>query len=156
LVEGVRGLDVAKVMEDKLKEFDKMPYFTLYIVDPIGAASDVCREICAEKGIPYINCSLVLTKGLEEVEQRYWGIKAMDILREALPQSPHDVAVLGDIDLLFAPEMDLNIISFLEGLRVCSLFVLWPGYEREGELFYSEPDNPDFCKTRVKPYQLIK
>ncbi|KAF0196952.1 MAG: hypothetical protein FD169_624 [Bacillota bacterium] len=155
-MEGVRGLELSKVIADKLKEFGKSPYYTLYIVDPIGSGADACMELAREKGIPYINCGRVLSDALDDVDQRYWGIKATDVLREVLPQGPHEVAVLADIHLLFTPEMDLNVIQFIEGLRACSLLVLWPGFERDGELFYSEPDNADFCKTKVRPYQLIK
>lgn len=151
--EGV--MELATRLQQKLTEFAKMPYFTLYVVDPVGVGRDACLELAREKGYKYINCNLALSQQLEHVDQRLWCIRATDALRSVLPQEHNEVAILGDIQILFTPEMKLNVISFIERLKTCSLIVLWPGYLIDDQLFYSEPNSPDFCKARVKPYQLV-
>ena len=155
IAKGEGVMELATRLQQKITEFAKTPYFTLYVVDPVGVGREACLELAGRKGYAYINCNIELSQRLEHMDQRLWCIRATDVLRSVLPQGPNEVAILGDIQILFAPEMKLHVIPFIEGLRSCSLIVLWPGDLVNDQLFYSEPNSPDFCKTKVRPYQLV-
>ena len=59
-----------------------------------------------------------------------------------------DSALLVDIDVLFAPQLKLDVVAYLRQLsQWCALIVAWPGEITHGRLSYSRPGRADFLSV---------
>lgn len=65
--------------------------------------------------------------------------------------------LLRDIDVLFTPALELNVLSQLRRLvRGRSLVVLWPGVIRSGRLSYSSPGRSDCVDVPARDLVVLR
>ena len=100
----------------------------------------------------FLNIGLILVERMYRAKVD--GIPA-DILSElnAILNEEQSNITLENIDILFSPKYELNVIKLLLLVgRNKRLFVHWPGEFTGEKLTYSEPGRYDFKEYNVKDY----
>jgi len=118
----------------------------LLVVGPQGAGKTaLLHKLADQKGYPYRNLSLALSRALLDVPPPRLPATAPSVLRELVAASEASPLLLDDIELLFAPPLRLNPLRLLRDLsRLWPLIVAWPGTYHGGRLTYARPGHPEY------------
>ncbi len=66
-----------------------------------------------------------------------------------------DGAVVKDIDVLFSPDLKIDVLKVLIAANKVKPFsVIWPGRYADGKLFYSEESLPDYSVFDISDYDI--
>lgn len=99
------------------------------IVGPPGhGKSSLLRDAAGHRHWPALNLSLELAQHMLELSVQQRPARALDTIRGLVDGLDSDVACLDNIELLFEPSLQLDLLGLLQSLsRQKSLVVVWPG-----------------------------
>ncbi len=90
------------------------------------------------------------------VGQRLTQVQEMPTISELLDDGSGSTLLL-DIDVLFAPALELDVLSQLRRMvRDRSLVVLWPGRSQGGRLSYSSPGRGDYVDVPARDVIVLR
>jgi len=128
------------------------------VVGPAGPEkSGLLKALAANESAPYLNISLALAETLlplprtERVGEVGRQLETLVAVKEA------DVVVLDTIEVLFLPELRVDVLArFRQLARNRTLVVAWPGRWSAGTLSYAEPEHPEHFEDRnVEPVSVF-
>lgn len=74
-----------------------------------------------------------------------------------LIQPSRDSALLIEIEPLFAPQLQIDVVAYLRQLsQRCAMFVLWPGEIANGRLTYSRPGRSDHIDVPARDMVVLR
>lgn len=100
----------------------------------------------------YVNVGLILGKRLLNAKLEGSPANISNELDAVLGEDQRDIT-LANIDILFSPEYELDVIKLLLQVgRNQRLFIKWPGIINGDKLTYSEPGRFDYKEYNIKDY----
>jgi len=127
------------------------------VVAPAGSGkTEALRAVAARKGCPVVNLSLELSRRLLDVSTRQRPIRASSIVDDIVRGYPGDVVVVDNLELLFAPELELDPLRMLKHLgRDRTVIAAWPGTIDGSHLRYAEPGHPEARDYPVQGTEIV-
>jgi hypothetical protein len=99
-----------------------------------------------------VNIGLILSERMYRSKVDGSRVSIVNELDAILEEKQRDIA-LANIDILFTPEYELDVIKLLLQVgRNQRLYIQWPGNVNGEKLTYSEPGKFDFKEYNVKDY----
>ena len=100
----------------------------LLVGRPGSGKSKLLRELSTIRGWQYVNCRAFLTEELLEMVPKVRAQEASGIIAKALDALKADVIVLDDMQVLFAPALQVDPLQLLKHLgRKFTVVAAWPG-----------------------------
>lgn len=102
--------------------------------------------------VTFVNIGLILSERMYRSKADGSRVSIVDELDAILEEKQRDLA-LANIDILFSPEYELDVIKLLLQVgRNQRLYIQWPGNVNGEKLTYSEPGKFDFKEYNIKDY----
>lgn len=100
----------------------------LLVGRPGSGKSKLLRELAAVRGWKYVNCRTLLTEEMLEMVPKMRAQEAPRLIVSALEALKPEVVVLDDLQVLFAPVLQVDPLQLLRQLsRKFSVVAAWPG-----------------------------
>lgn len=117
--------------------------------DPV-AKSRLLREAAELGKFPVLNVGEQLAKSLMQFSVRQRPGKADEKLKFLLSECCTKTVVLDHIEILFAPELRLDVVRLLQSLsRNTTLLVAWPGDVSNAGVSYAPSDHPEHQRSSL-------
>lgn len=102
--------------------------------------------------VTFVNIGLILSERMYSSKVDGSKVSIVNELDAILEEKQRDIA-LANIDILFTPEYELDVIKLLLQVgRNQRLYIQWPGNVNGEKLTYSEPGKFDFKEYNIKDY----
>ena len=120
-------------------------YKLILAVGPAGSGKTAgLIDLATRHGWPRLNVNLRLAEHLLDLTQRQRAARVANILDEIIREASSDVALLDNIELLFAKDLAQDPLRLLQILsRSRTIVAAWPGNFHGGFLTYAEPSHPE-------------
>jgi len=110
-------------------------------------STDVTRvltEAAERGGFPVLNVGEQLAKLLMQIPVRQRTVRVAQEFSSLVSQCASQVVAVDHIEVLFAPELRLDVVRLLRTVsRHTTLLVAWPGEVSESDLLYAPSDHPE-------------
>jgi len=121
---------IVETVRDGQKSAERL---VLLVGRPGSGKSKLLRELSTIRGWQYVNCRTFLTEELLEMVPKVRAQEAAGMINKALEVLKAEVIVLDDMQVLFAPVLQVDPLQLLKQLgRKYSIVAAWPG-EFDGE-----------------------
>jgi hypothetical protein len=127
-------------------------YRLVLVVAPFGAGKTaVLREVASQRGYPYINVSLELSRAMLELTQVQRCLYASRLIEELAARAGGSCILLDNLGLLFEPSLKQDPLRLLKQLsRHRTVVAAWDGIVKDGHLICAEPGHPEYRRYPVK------
>lgn len=100
----------------------------LIVGKPGSGKSKILRELSTIRGWRYVNCRSFLSEELLEMVPKVRAQEASGLIARSLAALDAEVVVLDDMQVLFAPVLQVDPLNLLRTLgRKYSVVAAWPG-----------------------------
>ncbi len=121
---------IVETVRDGQKSAERL---VLLVGRPGSGKSKLLRELSTIRGWRYVNCRTFLTEELLEMVPKVRAQEATSLIARSLEAMVAEVVVLDDMQVLFAPVLQVDPLNLLKTLgRKFSIVAAWPG-EYDGE-----------------------
>lgn len=125
-----------------------------------GQRSDVLAYLEEHDGYPHVNIGVELSEQLLDSPARKRPVQSRKsfraLLRGAEGKSANDIVGLDHLEVLFSPELELDVFGLLRGEALNrTLVVSWCGRIEEGRAVYAEPSHPEYCANPVPEHAVV-
>lgn len=115
--------------------------------NPGSGKSQVMREAANKKKWDYIDCRTLITEDIIELLPAMRAAKAPAMISKVLDGLEADVFFLDRVQTFFTPVLQLDPLALLRNLsEKYTLVVAWPGYYKDGHLFFERTGEPEPLK----------
>ena len=127
------------------------------LVGPLGTGKTAAlRQFAEGQRTPLININLELSRALLDVPRTQRAVAAPRLLKEIVEAVPGDTVVLDNIEMLFAPDLQLDPLRALQQVaRDRTVVASWNGRIQAGRLLYAEPSHPEYRDYKADGLVLI-
>lgn len=135
-------------LEQLISEISEFNSKLVLLVGPSRSGKTrLLRELGAKLGIEPLNVGLELGRRLAATPVNKRGFSAAELLREiALRERVEDPMLLDNLELLFEPSLQINMLELVKGLAHSKRIVaVWPGELRGDRLIYADMSHPEHC-----------
>ena len=116
---------IVETVRDGQKSAERL---VLLVGRPGSGKSKMLRELSTIRGWQYVNCRTFLTEELLEMVPKVRAQEASGIINKALEALKAEVIVLDDMQVLFAPVLQVDPLQLLKQLgRKFTIVAAWPG-----------------------------
>jgi len=117
----------------------------LLVGAPATGKTTGLRQLAELRGVPLLNVNLGLSQALLEVSRSQRSLAAPRLLKEIVEARPGDTVLLDNIEILFAPDLQLDPLRALQQLsRNRTVVASWNGRAESGRLLYAEPSHSEY------------
>jgi transcriptional regulator of acetoin/glycerol metabolism len=114
------------------------------------------RQFAEAQQAPLVNVNLELSRALLDVPRAQRAVAAPRLLKEIVEAVPGDTVLLDNIEMLFAPDLQLDPLRALQQLaRDRTVVTAWNGRTHAGRLLYAEPSHPEYRDYKADGLVLI-
>ncbi|MGI6449058.1 MAG: BREX-3 system P-loop-containing protein BrxF [Desulfitobacteriia bacterium] len=104
----------------------------------------------------WLNLGLILAENILNLPSGQRKHKVADYVQEVIASQKEDKLIVENIDLLFNPHYELDVLQVLAAAaRTKKLVVIWEGRYDSGMLFYSELKLLDYHSYDPKQYNAL-
>lgn len=101
-----------------------------------------------------LSMNRLLAKKLLKIKPNLRSMQIKNCLLDIMSDYP-DVTTIKDIDVLFKPDLRIDVLSLLiEANKQRKFSVIWSGECNDGRLYYSEESLPDYSVFEIKDYDI--
>ena len=116
----------------------------LLVGRPGSGKSKLLRELSSIRGWQYVNCRTFLSEELLEMVPKMRAQEAPRLITGALEALKPEVVVLDDMQVLFAPVLQVDPLNLLKHLsRKFSVVAAWPGQFDGAKLVAATSGQPE-------------
>lgn len=132
---------IVETVRDGQKSAERL---VLLVGRPGSGKSKLLRELSTIRGWKYVNCRTFLTEELLEMVPKVRAQEAAGLIAKALDALAAEVVVLDDMQVLFAPVLQVDPLNLLKHLgRRFSIVAAWPGQYDGKKLSIAATGLPD-------------
>lgn len=137
---------IPQIMKDGILAAGKRRQrLVLLVGSPRSGKTALLQDIASSHDLQLINVNLRLSELLLDLTQQQRAVRAHRLLAELADDTPGDLLLLDNIELLFGVELKLDPLRLLQGLsRNRTLIASWTGEFIGERLVYAEPSHPEF------------
>lgn len=123
--------------------------------------SAVLAQLMEHYDFPHVDIGVELSQRLLDSSSRKRPIRARtyfrDLIDEAIEENDKQVVGLDHIELLFAPELELDVFGLLRSEAANrTLVVSWCGRAKEeGKVVYAEPSHSEYWTEPVDSFRFV-
>jgi len=115
----------------------------LLVGKPGSGKSKLLRELASMRGWEYINCRVFLNDELLEMVPKVRALEAPNLIARFLESLRAEVIVLDDLQVLFAPVLQVDPLKLLQHLgKKFPIVAAWPGEYDQNTLFAAGSGQP--------------
>jgi hypothetical protein len=112
---------------------------------PGSGKTRLLQSLSRAGGHPLINVNLELSRRMLELTRLERSRKVSKLLKEVLAETPGDVVLLDNLEILFDTALDLRPLPMLQHLDRNRIVVAsWNGSLQGETLYYADPAHPEF------------
>jgi hypothetical protein len=116
---------IVETVRDGQKSAERL---VLLVGRPGSGKSKMLRELSTIRGWQYVNCRTFLTEELLEMVPKVRAQEAAGMISKALDALKAEVIVMDDMQVLFAPVLQVDPLQLLKQLgRKYTIVAAWPG-----------------------------
>ncbi len=121
---------------ETVRETQKKPEKLVLLVGKPGSGkSKLLRELATVRGWEYVNCRTFLTDELLEMVPKMRAQEAPHLIDKKMKQLRAEVIVLDDMQVLFAPVLQVDPLGLLRHLaKNYAVVAAWPGEYKDEKL----------------------
>lgn len=134
-------------------------YHRLVLVVGVAGSgkTEALVELADDNGWARLNVNLELSEHLLALTQKQRAVRVAAILGDMVHAMASDVALLDNIEMLFAVDLAQDPLRLLQGLaRNTSIIVAWPGRFDGNVLTYAEPGHPEARRYSAPQAVVVK
>jgi type II secretory pathway predicted ATPase ExeA len=125
---GPLAMIIQRIVETVREGQKSAERLVLLVGRPGSGKSKLLRELSTIRGWKYVNCRTFLTEELLEMVPKVRAQEAAGLIAKALDALAAEVVVLDDMQVLFAPVLQVDPLNLLKHLgRRFSIVAAWPG-----------------------------
>ncbi len=116
----------------------------------------VLGEFARSVGVPLVNLNLELSRALLDIPRAQRHLAISRLLSSVVEPLPGEVALLDNIEILFAPELQLDPLKAIQQLsRNRTIVAAWNGLVAADRLLYAEPSHLEFRDYPVRDLMIV-
>lgn len=129
----------------------------ILLVGPGGRGkTTLLRKVAQSFAVPRLNISLHLSEQLREKPRSRHPYEAGRIFQRMISGSGSSLVLLDNLEVLFAPYLQLDPLQLLKGASRNHLLVAaWNGRWEQGVLTYGKPDHPEYRRYTDVPAHIF-
>jgi len=129
----------------------------LLVGRPGSGKSKLLRELSTIRGWQYLNCRAFLTEELLEMVPKVRAQEASNLINKTVEALKADVIVLDDMQVLFAPVLQVDPLQLLKQLgRKYTIVAAWPGEFEGNSLKFEAAGQPEPRRYDAKGLTIIQ
>jgi len=107
-------------------------------------------------GMKYFKLNIILSELLIKRSKRSWYLTISDFIKEIVEQSPDEIIVFDEFELLMSPDVGINFLELLLELsKVRVILIIWR-YDIDGTtLIYAKPGHKEYRRFKIKEEQIF-
>lgn len=148
---------------EKIQQVAQSYHRLVIIAAPSGSGKTaVLRELSTRLGFPWINVNLEVSRGFMNLTARQRAMQLPAVLGDVVANSPGEVILLDNIEILFDPALQQDPLRHFQGIsRNRTVVVAWPGATRRDDrgqvsLTYAVPGHPEYRRYPVADLVLVE
>jgi hypothetical protein len=119
--------------------------YTLIVTPEISELQDVESRLEQYDSLNILPMGKELSAHLSTIPPKDWGRETRNWMTTQCRETPAEILVCSQIDLLFEPSLSLDPLALFQSLsRTKRLLVLWPGRIQDGRLSYAVPEHAHY------------
>lgn len=140
----------ATTLERAIEQAAGQYYRLVVLAGAPGSGKTAALQSMAQKlGCPLVNVNLELTKRMLELTRTQRSRQVERLLRDLIAAVSGDVVLLDNLEVLFAPALEVEPLRLLQvASRNRTVVASWNGSYRDGTLTYAEPGHPEFVQLK--------
>jgi hypothetical protein len=137
---------LADLVLAKIRDAADQYYRLVLVVAPSGAGkTEALQEVARRGGWRCLNLNLELTRRLLDLTQRQRCLQTPVLLAEITAETPGDVVLLDNTEILFDLGLKQDPLKCLQGVsRNRTVVASWNGKVDGGSLTYAAPGHPEY------------
>jgi len=138
----------AEAIRQGIREAQARYYRLVLVVGPAGSGKTTALAGCnAGSPTPSLHLGSALGARLLELSRRQRALQVQSLLETLLDETGADPVALDNLEILFDPALQQDVLRLLQGLsRNRTLVAAWPGTYVDGILSYAEPGHPEHVR----------
>jgi hypothetical protein len=130
----------------RLNQAAELYHRLILVVAPSRAGKTTALlDVATQGGCRYINVSLELSRRLLDLTVRQRALQVPRLLADILNKEGTRVALLDNLEILFAVSLRQDPLRLLQGLsRNQTVVAAWNGVVEGRYLLYAKPDHPEY------------
>ena len=150
--EAVRGetVDLANLRQAVTATGHRYHQLLLLVGQEQNRRQALLQALATESGEPILHVSIVLAEALLPLPRAERVPELGGLLDRVVAESAAQIVFVDDIEILFSPELRVDVLSRLRQLSRNRIVVVnWPGEWVDGCLTYAEVGHPEFFQAQA-------
>jgi len=140
-------IGTADILARGVREAASRYYRLVLLVGMAGAGKSVALGALGSNPTPRLSLGSALGARLLELSRRQRALDCARLLESILDETGADPVALDNLEILFDPALQQDVLRLLQGLsRNRTIVAAWPGEYVDGVLSHAESGHPEFVR----------
>ncbi|WP_420239633.1 BREX-3 system P-loop-containing protein BrxF [Telmatobacter bradus] len=148
---------VADTIIQRVVDAAELYHRLVLLVGPSGTGKTAAlQEVHGRIAAPLININLELSRRMLDYGERQRALQTPRLLAEIVDQSPGDVTLLDNIEILFDISLKQDPLRLLQGVsRNKTVVAAFSGTISGSQMFYATPGHPEYRQYSLRDFLVV-
>ncbi len=144
--------DILARLDSRIQEVSASYHrLVLLVGPPRSGKTTALQALQAARGWLLVNVNLALSQRLLDWTRKQRAVRVAGLLSDLADETPGEVLLLDNLELLFGRELELAPLRLLQGLsRNRTVVASWCGQVVGEQLTYAEPGHPEYRREPLE------